>query len=86
MRYFLILAILIIVACSQQDVDPCTQAPIGKSETELTKELGQPIQASDIENNKKALMFKGENIPSMMVVELTKNSKDIFTVTYCNVM
>ena len=31
-------------------------------------------------------MFKGENIPSMMVVELTKNSKDIFTVTYCNVM
>ncbi|MCB5228408.1 hypothetical protein JAO78_016520 [Alishewanella sp. 16-MA] len=86
MRIISILAFLTLVGCSEADIEPCSQVEIGMFESELIKELGSPFQKSDEIDNKKALMFKGENIPTIMIVELNKTELGKYKVSHCNVM
>ncbi len=85
MRGLLILFLLFLLGCDA-DIDPCNQVSLGTSETELVDRLGEPFQKSDGEENKLAYMYKGKNIPSIMIVELERNVENTFLVSHCNVM
>ncbi|TLX45120.1 hypothetical protein C1E24_20580 [Pseudoalteromonas phenolica] len=86
MRKICLLALLSIVGCSEADIEPCSQVVIGMLESELVTKLGVPFQKSDEVDGKKALMFKGKNIPTMMVVELNKTELGKYQVSHCNIM
>lgn len=86
MRKLLFILSLLLFSCSKADVAPCSQVEIGISEKELIKALGKPLQSSDEGAVQKALIFKGNIIPSMMVVELEQTEKNRYKVAQCYVM
>ncbi|WP_213997896.1 hypothetical protein [Arsukibacterium sp.] len=85
MRALIILLSLFLLGCNA-DIDPCNQISLGISESELVDRLGEPFQKSDEEENKLAYMYKGKNIPSIIIVELEINVENTFLVSHCNVM
>ena len=86
MRKFLFIFSLFLFGCIEADIDPCSQVEVGISEEELIKALGKPLQSSDEGAVQKALIFKGNTIPSMMVVELEQKEENQFKVAHCYVM
>tara|TARA_R100000687_G_scaffold83338_1_gene85687 strand:+ start:744 stop:980 length:237 start_codon:yes stop_codon:yes gene_type:complete len=76
---------LFLLGCNA-DVEPCNQISLGISESELVDRLGEPFQKSDEEENKLAYMYKGKNIPSIMIVGLERHVENTFLVSQCNVM
>lgn len=85
MRALIILLPLFLLGCNA-DVEPCNQISLGISESELVDRLGEPFQKSDEEENKLAYMYKGKNIPSIMIVGLERHVENTFLVSQCNVM
>lgn len=85
MRLLLISLPLFFLGC-EADFEPCSQISLGISESELVVRLGEPSQKSDEEDGKLAYMYKGKNIPSIMIIQLEKNAENTFLVTHCDVM
>jgi hypothetical protein len=86
LRFLSLFVFFLCVGCSRNDLEPCEKASVGLSEKELIKTYGESIQRSDEEGERKTLMFKGDTLPTIMIVELTKGDDHIFRVSYCNTM
>ena len=85
MRILLIFLPLLLLGC-EADFEPCSQVSLGISESELVVRLGEPFQKSAEEEGKLAYMYKGKNIPSIMIIQFERNAENTFLVTQCDVM
>jgi len=85
LRVLIVLLPLFLLGC-EADIEPCNQVSLGISESELVGRLGEPFQKSAEEESKLAYMYKGKNIPSIMIVQLERNAENTFLVSQCDVM